>query len=140
MIRDFLLDLAGSKSRPVKGEESYDEHYKRLRAVTDTRSELERRFLDHLYRTRRRLPDHTQYRIENPPAEPDFFYEPNVCVFCDGAVHDEPEQRRKDLQVRGRLRAHGYRVIVIRYDKDLEEQIRQHPDVFGEPQGESEEK
>lgn len=56
---------------------------------------MERRFLDYLYRTHRRLPDDVRRYIREIPCEADFFYEPNICVFCDGAVHDLPEQRAK---------------------------------------------
>jgi very-short-patch-repair endonuclease len=65
------------------------------------------------------------------PCEADFFYEPNICVFCDGAVHDLPEQRAKDREICTRLKERGYRIIVIRYDPILEERIDDHKDVFG---------
>jgi very-short-patch-repair endonuclease len=55
----------------------------------------------------------------------------NVCIFCDGSVHDEPTQKEKDRITRQELKDLGYRVIVIRYDQDLEEQIRRYADVFG---------
>ncbi len=55
-----------------------------------------------------------------------------ACIFCDGPPHDEPQQKEIDTKVRGMLREFGYRVIVIRYDRDLEEQVAEHPAVFGE--------
>lgn len=111
---------------------SYDKHYRYLRSLTDTRSVLERNFLDHLFNTQRRLPNDAQRRVAEVATIPDFFYEPNICIFCDGRVHNEPQQRAHDEQVRRELKERGYRVIVIRYDGDLEEQIQNHPEVFGE--------
>ena len=57
-----------------------------------------------------------------------------VCVFCDGAVHDRPDVAAEDRRIRADLEDLGYRVVVIRYDRDLEEQLAEYPDVFGSGQ------
>jgi very-short-patch-repair endonuclease len=133
IIKDFLLRLAGGTTRQGRGPRNYDAHYTWLRGLTDTRSDLERNFLDHLYRTGRRLPDSAQQDIEDYPARPDFYYaDHHACIFCDGSVHDTPEQQAEDRRIRGDLVDRGYRVIVIRYDQELEAQVGRHPDVFGE--------
>lgn len=82
---------------------------------------------------RHRLPDDAQRRIEEGGCIPDFFYVPNVCVFCDGTVHDDPATAARDTQVQEDLVRLGYRVIVVRYDESVSEQIARHPDVFGAP-------
>ncbi len=129
-IRDLLLQLARSRVELwVKGR-SRSEHIAWLRSLTDSRSDLERRFLEALVEGNHRLPDEAQKPIGGLPCIADFFYEPDVCVFCDGSVHDQPEQRQKDEKIRSELEARGYRVIVIRYDQDLDAQVRQHADVF----------
>lgn len=130
-VRDALLALAKSTALMGDATRDYETHYRWLSELTDDRSELERAFLDRLHATGRRLPDFAQYTVPDVMTVPDFFYEPNVCVYCDGSVHDEPQQRASDEAIRRELKARGYRVIVIRYDEDLESRLRAHSDVFG---------
>jgi len=129
-VRDFLYELTNVKVES-HFPRSCEDHYRWLLGLTDERSELERKFLDFLYQKGLRLPDMAQKGIKDPRCVVDFFYEPNVCVFCDGSVHDEPNQRIRDKEIRNQLRARGYRVVVIRYDRDLSEQTQQYPEVFG---------
>lgn len=133
-ISQSLVWLSQGTALAVHGTRDYDEHYQWLYERTDPKSDLERRFLKHLYQTRRRLPDHAQMTLDDYYSRPDFYYENgNVCVFCDGSVHDTPDQMEVDRQVRANLElVLGYRVVVIRYDHDLEQQIREYADVFGE--------
>ena len=130
-IKDFLLRLTNSITQMGRSQRDYDAQYRWLRDQTNPSSELERRFLDHLYNSKRRLPDYAQRPLKDIYCIPDFFYEPNICVFCDGKVHDESIQRLKDEEIRRELKERGYRVIVIRYDEDMEEQIEKHKEVFG---------
>jgi hypothetical protein len=124
VVRDYLRALAESVTQMGDATRDYGAHYRWLRELTDGRSELERAFLDRLHSTGRRLPDFAQYSVPEVMTVPDFFYEPNVCVYCDGNVHDEPQQRASDEVVRRELKARGYRVIVIRYDCEQEAQIK----------------
>jgi len=132
LIRHVLLELAKSITHPRTEGRDYDEHYRWLRSLTDSRSQLERDFLDLLFRTGRRLPDEAQKQLSDYYSVPDFFYKPNICVFCDGSAHDSAGARENDRRVRADLRDLGYRVVVVRYDRGLAEQIGEYPEVFGE--------
>jgi very-short-patch-repair endonuclease len=51
-------------------------------------------------------------------ASADFFYEPKrLAVFVDGPPHDKDYIASADEEKRRRLKALGYRVLVIRYDR-----------------------
>lgn len=130
-ILKFLQELASKQVELDYAGRTRDEQFRWLKNITDSRSDLERKFLNVLYKSGYRLPEEAQKPIPEVECITDFFYEPNICVFCDGSVHDDPIQRDKDENVRIQLRARGYRIIVIRYDKDIKEQINQYPDVFG---------
>ncbi|MBW2146287.1 MAG: DEAD/DEAH box helicase [Deltaproteobacteria bacterium] len=132
LIKDLLMRISRGSTQRAYESRSYDGQYQWLRQQIDARSELERDFLDHLYRGGRRLPDAAQKLLPGYPCCPDFFYEDGyVCVFCDGSVHDDPLQKAEDHRVRTDLVSRGFRVVVIRYDRPLGEQVEENRDVFG---------
>jgi ATP-dependent helicase YprA (DUF1998 family) len=136
LARDFLLLLRQAVTTRQTVTRSYEEQYEWLKERTDPNSAFESRFLEVLYSSRRRLPDLTQYRPEpDVYAEADFFYERDglkgVAVFIDGPHHDDPVQREKDTTERRKLEDLGYRVIVIRHDRAIADQVAENADVFG---------
>ncbi len=129
IVREPLRGLLNCRVEPRVRGVSREEHLSTLRARAQ--SSFERRFLDFLSEGGYRLPDDAQKSFQEPRCIADFFYEPNVVVFCDGPPHDRADQPRVDEAVRRELEARGYRVLVIRWDQDIETQVMCFPDVFG---------
>ena len=53
-----------------------------------------------------------------------------VC-FATGPDHDQPIRKESDQRERGKLADLGYRILTIRYDSRLEDQMVANRDVFG---------
>lgn len=136
LVRDFLVHLASSTTAVVAEGRSREEQYHWLRTIADPKSGLEIPFLDFLYEGGYRLPDAAQNRpCPEVGTQPDFYYErgpvPGACVFIDGVDHDHPLKSERDERARKALEDRGYRVVTIRFERGLEEQVRQHSDIFG---------
>jgi len=136
LVRDFLNQLRQAVTTRQTTGRSYEDHYQWLRERIDPNSNLEAQFLETLFTFRRRLPDRTQFRPEaGVYAEADFYYDRDdlrgVAVFVEGPHHDAPAQSEADQRERKKLEDLGYRVIVIRYDRPLADQVSEKADVFG---------
>jgi len=109
---------------------SYDEQYERLLTEIDPNSSTERKIIDYLYKRGLRLPDAAQKRTRDIYSQPDFFYEPDIHVFCDGTPHDHPEVKKRDNEIRQAVRNKGEQVFVYYYKDNLEEIIAKRSDIF----------
>jgi hypothetical protein len=128
LIKDFLQDLEHSTLTRHSAELSREEQYQQLLAQTDPNSDFERVVLTAMYERGIKLPDSAQSYIPEAECKPDFVYNngTKIAVFCDGSVHDSPEQRQRDRIDRDNLRyVAGYSVVTLRYDEDLETRLQE---------------
>lgn len=140
VVQPFLMSLATASTEEVKGGRNRDERYAHLRDLAD--SSLEEEFLDKLYEGGFRLPDRAQFQpTQEILVQLDFYFDrdgiPGACVFVDGPVHDNPSTAEHDVNVRAQLEERGYRVVAIRYDRGITEQVLEHQDLFGPGVGRS---
>lgn len=111
-------------------DEDYEAQFQRLMKEKDPNSSTEETFLKFLYKHRLQLPDSAQLSVDGIYTKPDFFYKPDVWVFCDGLPHDDPAVQADDAAKRKAIKAKGHEVIVFYYKDDLGELAGKYPDVF----------
>ncbi len=136
LVRDLLLDLAGSVTATGAGGRSADAAIDYLSAFAD--SSLERRFLDFLHDGGFRLPDRAQVTVDGARARPDFVYDRpglDVAVFVDGPDHDTDHAAARDAAAEDRLLDAGWHVVRVRHDDDWSSVVKLHPSVFGQGNG-----
>lgn len=113
-----------------KSFDNYDSHYQSLLRQIDGNSETERRFIEFLYKNNLRLPDSAQEKHGDIYVMPDFKYEPDTWIFCDGTPHDNPEIKEKDRKQREAILNKGEFYWEYYYKDNLEEKIKKRPDLF----------
>jgi superfamily II DNA/RNA helicase len=132
LVRDALRNLRESTVEILtsKSFSSYDEQYQFMQASRDPSSSTEDKFLKFLYEGGLKLPDEAQPKVEAMYVRPDFYYKPNVFIFCDGTPHDDPEIKNDDIAKRSALKNAGYQVLSWYYKEALDEFIAKRPDIF----------
>ena len=132
LIRNALKTLKGSIVEVIsnKSFNGYDEQYQFLQSTKDHNSSTEDQFLKFLYGKGLKLPDETQPKVDAMFVRPDFFYKPNVFIFCDGTPHDNPEVKKDDMVKRAALKNAGYQVLSWHYKESLEDFVAKRPDIF----------
>ncbi|WP_250122225.1 DEAD/DEAH box helicase [Chroococcidiopsis sp. CCMEE 29] len=120
LIRSWLEQLSGSTiSRHAAGNPR-ETQYQQLLQQTDPNSDFERVVLAEIYQRGIKLPDAAQELIAQANSKPDFVYrDAMVAIFCDGSVHNHPQQQEQDRIARENLRYNaGYHVLVLRHDQE----------------------
>jgi hypothetical protein len=125
LIHSYLQQLGSSTVQGDLGGDR-ESHYQQLQQQTDPNSDLERQVLKAIYESDLPLPDSAQEFLPEANCKPDFVYHQlHIAIFCDGSVHDNPDQRKKDKKIRDDLQSlpNYYHAFTIRYDDNLADKI-----------------
>jgi very-short-patch-repair endonuclease len=126
LISGFLRQLQNSQVNVEQDNQSGEEHYRWLLEQTDPNSEFERVVLKAIYEQGIKLPDSAQELIPEANCKPDFIYKKaRIAIFCDGSVHDSPEQQQRDRLKRENLHDCGYEFIELNYRQNWRAQLEQ---------------
>lgn len=126
------LELLLASTFDIQKKRTHEEQFNYLSNRYDESSKMEKQFLDYLRKHKLQLPDQAQKNMSELGCfvSADFFYEPNICIFCDGSVHDSDEIIQQDKEKRECLERHGYKVLAWHYKSPLEEFVKSHSNIF----------
>jgi hypothetical protein len=111
LVLSWLQSLEGLAVEPVVSEDRF------VALSEQCQSELEREVLRAIRERGLPLPDAAQETIydgDAPLVIADFYYEPRIVVFVDGSPHHRDYVQEADRRKRMRLKALGYRVVVVK--------------------------
>jgi superfamily II DNA/RNA helicase len=112
VIIDALELLIQSNPDDTVGE-TYEGKYLTLLEGIHQRSPGEKTLLDYLYHNGIRLPDYTNYNMEQFYVQPDFVYKKEkALIFVDGGVHQQAIVKADDAKKRRELELAGYDILV----------------------------
>jgi hypothetical protein len=118
----FLRPISTIEIHPAG--DSTAEHLKVLLALCQ--SDLERAVLKKIEELQIPLPDKAQKVIydrdgNTPLAQADFFYKSKTIIFVDGSPHYRDYVREADEEKRRKLKALGFRIVIVRRDSIIED-------------------
>lgn len=103
--------LIGAEPDNTQGS-SYEEKFQDLMSKIHHKSPGEKILLEYLFNNGYRLPDETNYRMEQYYIEPDFVYKNDkALVFVDGGIHKTSTVKADDLRKRTILKNAGFDVL-----------------------------
>ena len=117
LVLPALQALEGLQVEPIQ-QPSAGPSFEELEAKCQ--SDFEREVLAAIWDRDLPLPDEAQKTIydgDEPIATADFFYAPRILVFVDGSPHYRDYVQAADDRKRRRLKALGYRVVVVRAEE-----------------------
>lgn len=110
-IINALELLITSKPDDTPGS-TYEERYEGLKKGLHLKSPGEAVLLNYLYDNGYRLPDYTNYNMEEYYIQPDFVYKKEkVLIFVDGGIHKKSAIKASDEKKRRLLELAGYEVL-----------------------------
>ncbi len=132
LIRDFLKQLATSQTISSPVDLPRDSYLNQLLAQCE--SDLEREWLNDLYKAGLRLPDQSQIYIEECQTRPDFIYNKDsiyAAIYVDGSHHDSSNRQQRDSQQTDCMEDYGYQVIRFGYREDWDAIFQRNQHIFG---------
>ena len=124
------LQTAKIEFSPV--EKTAEEHFDYLIKKCD--SNLEREWIELIFRHKLKLPTDAQKVIEKCSAKPDFSYLTNdlaAAIYVDEPPHDFPDRQVRDKVSEDCLSNYGYKVIRFNYKDDWTNILKKFPSIFG---------
>jgi len=126
--RYALKFLRNFKDLEIEREKQTD---KLKELLESCESDFEKEVLYRIEKLNLPIPDEAQKVISDkegvPIARPDFFYQPNIAVFVDGAPHRMKHVSEADEAKRDKLRALGYTVVSIKTVEETDELEKYFP-------------
>ena len=129
-IRDILFRLREAEVKTSPVAITRDQHHGQLGRLAQ--SDLEEKWLNHLYENGYRLPSKAQHLFPDCSTRPDFLFESDyVAVFIDGPHHFDKTQRKRDAVQQSCLEDLGYTVLRFGVLDDWPQLIAENEYLFG---------
>ncbi|AEE50664.1 DEAD/DEAH box helicase [Haliscomenobacter hydrossis] len=111
---------------------SYEGKYEELIKGLHHRSPGEKGLLDYLFTNGFRLPDYTNYNMEQFYVQPDFVFEKEkALIFVDGGIHKKAVNKADDEKKRKTIELAGFDVLVWDYTTEqVESFVTRRQDIF----------